>query len=469
MAEQVLERQVTAPAREDPPPKQPWWRKAWRYLRRLQEDMGNDNLTLVSAGVAFYWMLALFPGIIAMVTVYAMFADAGQARDQLSPILGALPDDARTLITDQLDKTVDAGGRGLTFGLVASLLAVLWAASGGMQALMTGLNIIYGEKETRNFAQLRGISLLLTVGALVSAMVAIALVAAFPVVLDRIGLDPVAAVGAQAVRWLILVVLIGTGVSVMYRFGPAPHRARWHWVSPGNVTAVALWLLASLGFSLYVSSFGSYNKTYGALAAVIVLLMWLYLSAVVILLGAEIDAIRERTVLVKDGRVVELGTAREGVERTMSTVTESVDVAVPVRTAYNQWTQFEEFPQFMDGVEEIRQVTPEMTHWKVKIAGVEREFDARITEQHPDERVAWTSVDGPTHAGVVTFHRLDDSHTRVTVQMDLEPEGVAETVGDKAGFVDRKVKGDVKRFKEFIESRSGETGAWRGDVARPQP
>ncbi|GAA0928736.1 hypothetical protein Vau01_057600 [Virgisporangium aurantiacum] len=469
MAEQVLERQATVPARAEPPPKQPWWRKAWRYLRRLQEDMSNDNLTLVSAGVAFYWMLALFPGIIAMVTVYALFADAGQAREQLSPILGALPEDARTLITDQLDKTVDAGGGGLTFGLVASLLAVLWAASGGMQALMTGLNIIYGAQETRNFAQLRGISLLLTIGALISAGVAIALVAAFPVVLDRIGLDPVAAVGAQVVRWLILLVLIGTGLSVMYRFGPAPHRARWHWVTPGNVTAVGLWLLASLGFSLYVSSFGSYNKTYGALAAVIVLLMWLYLSAVVILLGAEIDAIREQTVLVKDGRVVELGTAREGVERTMSTVTESVDVAVPVRTAYNQWTQFEDFPQFMDGVEEIRQVTPEMTHWKVKIAGVEREFDARITEQHPDERVAWTSVDGPTHAGVVTFHRLDDSHTRVTVQMDLEPEGVAETVGDKAGFVDRKVKGDVKRFKEFIESRGGETGAWRGDVARPQP
>jgi uncharacterized membrane protein len=299
--------------------------------------------------------------------------------------------------------------------------------------------------------------------------VAIGLVAAFPVVLDWLGLDPVSAAGAQVARWLILVVLIGTGLSVMYRFGPAPRSARWHWVSPGNVTAVALWLLASLGFSLYVSSFGSYNKTYGALAAVIVLLMWLYLSAIVILLGAEIDAIREKTVLTKEGRVTDLRTSTEGVERSMSTVTESVDVAVPVRTAYNQWTQFESFPQFMDGVEEIRQVGPELTHWKVKIAGVEREFDARITEQHPDERVAWTSVDGPTHAGVVTFHRLDESHTRVTVQMDLEPEGLAETVGDKTGFVDRKVKGDVKRFKEFIESRGTETGAWRGDVDRPTP
>jgi membrane protein len=431
--------------------------------------MGDDNLTLVAAGVAFYWMLALFPAIIAMVTVYALFADANQAREQLEPVLAALPSEARVLIGDQLTKTVEAGDGGLTFGLLASLLATLWATSGGMQALMTGLNIIWGEEETRNYVKLRGISLLLTIGALIAAVVAIALVAAFPLVLDWLGLDPVAAAGAQGARWIILVILVGTGLSVMYRFGPAPHHARWHWVTPGNVTAVVLWLLASLGFSLYVSSFGSYNKTYGALAAVIVLLMWLYLSAIVILLGAEIDAIRERTVLTKDGRVLDLRTSKEGVERNMSTVTESVDVAVPVRTAYNQWTQFESFPQFMDGVEEIRQVGPELTHWKVKIAGVEREFDARITEQHPDERVAWTSVDGPTHAGVVTFHRLDESHTRVTVQMDLEPEGLAETVGDKTGFVDRKVKGDVKRFKEFIESRGSETGAWRGDVERPHP
>src|SRR3712207_4017787 len=136
----------------------------------------------------------------------------------------------------------------------------------------------------------------------------------------------------------------------------------------------------------------------------------------------------------------------------MGGVTESVDVAVPVRTAYNQWTQFEDFPNFMDGVEEIRQVTDDLTHWTVAVGGVRREFDAKITEQHPDERVAWTSLDGPKHAGVVTFHRLDETHTRVTVQMDIEPEGFVETVGDKAGVIDRKVKGDVKRFKEFIES-----------------
>ena len=154
----------------------------------------------------------------------------------------------------------------------------------------------------------------------------------------------------------------------------------------------------------------------------------------------------------------------------MGTVTESVDVAVPVRTAYNQWTQFEEFPRFMEGVSEIRQVTDTRMHWKTEIAGVKREFDAEITEQLPDERVAWTSTGGDVkQAGVITFHRLDENHTRVTAQMDLEPEGVAEQAGDKLGIVSRKVKGDMKRFKEYIESRGVETGAWRGEVDRPQP
>ncbi len=154
----------------------------------------------------------------------------------------------------------------------------------------------------------------------------------------------------------------------------------------------------------------------------------------------------------------------------MSTVTESVDVAVPVRTAYNQWTQFEEFPRFMEGVTEIRQLDDTTTHWKTEIGGVKREFDARITEQLPDERVAWTSTTGSKQAGVVTFHRLDESHTRVTAQIDFEPEGIAEQAGDKLGIVDRRIKGDMKRFKTFIEERGGaETGAWRGEVDRPTP
>ena len=151
----------------------------------------------------------------------------------------------------------------------------------------------------------------------------------------------------------------------------------------------------------------------------------------------------------------------------MSNVTEYVDVNVPVRTAYNQWTQFEEFPRFMEGIEEIRQLDDKRLFWRTKIAGIRREFEAEITEQHPDHRIAWRSVGGTDHAGVVTFHRLSDDTTRVTVQLDSEPEGVVEKVGDALGILKRRVEGDLKRFKELIESQGTETGAWRGEIEQP--
>ncbi len=150
----------------------------------------------------------------------------------------------------------------------------------------------------------------------------------------------------------------------------------------------------------------------------------------------------------------------------MSKIDQSIDVDVDVRTAYDQWTQFEDFPKFMEGVEEIRQVDDTHTHWRTKIAGREKEFDAEITEQTPDQRIAWTSEDGPEHAGVVTFHRIDENVTRVMLQMDYEPEGLAEKVGDALGLVKRRVTGDLERFKALVEKQGsgGETGAWRGEV-----
>lgn len=153
----------------------------------------------------------------------------------------------------------------------------------------------------------------------------------------------------------------------------------------------------------------------------------------------------------------------------MSNVTESVDVNVPVRTAYNQWTQFADFPRFMEGVEEVQQVSDTLTHWRVKVAGATREFDAQITEQIPDERVAWHSIDGPDHGGVVTFHRLDENTTRVTSQVEIAPEGVAENVADKTGVIRHRAKDDLKRFKDYIENLGTETGGWRGRVDRREP
>ena len=149
----------------------------------------------------------------------------------------------------------------------------------------------------------------------------------------------------------------------------------------------------------------------------------------------------------------------------MSQIIETIDVDVPVRAAYNQWTQFESFPHFLDEVESITQKDETHTRWKVKIGGVEREFDAEITEQHPDERVAWKSTGGDTHhAGVVTFHKLSDNETRVTVQIDWEPEGLLEKAGSLIGVGKHAVKKDLENFKKFIESQGSETGAWRGVV-----
>jgi uncharacterized membrane protein len=148
----------------------------------------------------------------------------------------------------------------------------------------------------------------------------------------------------------------------------------------------------------------------------------------------------------------------------MASVVESIDVKVPVSTAYNQWTQFEDFPRFMEGVKSVTQTDDTHLHWVAEIAGNEEEWDAEITEQHADERVAWRATSGAENAGVVTFHRIDDETTRVTLQMDVDPEGLVENVGTALGFLDRRVKGDLERFKEFIESRGSETGAWRGEV-----
>jgi len=148
----------------------------------------------------------------------------------------------------------------------------------------------------------------------------------------------------------------------------------------------------------------------------------------------------------------------------MASVVESIDVKVPVSTAYNQWTQFEEFPKFMEGVESVTQIDDTHMHWKAEIAGKDKEWDAEITEQHADERVAWKATSGAENAGVVTFHRMDDETSRVTLQLDVEPEGPIESVGTALGFLQRRVKGDLERFKEYIESRGAESGGWRGEV-----
>jgi len=158
-------------------------------------------------------------------------------------------------------------------------------------------------------------------------------------------------------------------------------------------------------------------------------------------------------------------TGKEG-DAAMATIEESVEVEVPVRTAYNQWTQFEDFPRFMEGVEQVRQLGDKKVHWVAEIAGQRREWDAEITEQVPDQRISWCSTEGATNSGVVTFHRLGDGKSKVMLQLEFEPEGALEKAGDKLGIVKARAKGDLARFKAFIEARGQESGAWRGEVGR---
>jgi len=148
----------------------------------------------------------------------------------------------------------------------------------------------------------------------------------------------------------------------------------------------------------------------------------------------------------------------------MSTIEKSIDVHAPVHVAYNQWTQFEEFPRFMEGIEEVKQLDEKRLHWRANVGGKEKQWDATITEQAPDQRIAWRNTTGSTNAGVVTFHFINDNTTRIMLQLEYEPEGVVENVGDIVGVVSRRVQGDLQRFKEFIEARGTETGAWRGKI-----
>jgi membrane protein len=263
-------------------------------LKRVKAEVKDDNVGLLAAGVAFYAMLAIFPAIIAVVTVYGMVADPDQVKTQVGELAKSLPAGADELLEDQLTNVVNAGRQALSIGLALSLLALLWSVSSGVQGLIKSLNVIYDEKETRGFVKLRGLSLLLTLGAIVVAVVALALITVFPGVIDGLGLGRAGQVAASVARWVVLAVLVLLALGVVYRLGPDRANPRWRWVSAGAVVALVLWLLGSVGFSYYVDNFGKYNQTYGALAAVIILLLWLFLSAFAVLLGAEFNAETER-------------------------------------------------------------------------------------------------------------------------------------------------------------------------------
>jgi membrane protein len=281
-------------------------------VKRAFKESGADNVSVLAGGVAFFAFLALFPALIAALTLYGLIADPALVTQQIDSVASALPAPTRDLISTQLTTLTESSNGALTTGLIVSLLAALWGASSGTNSLVAAINVAYDEHETRGFVKLRVTALALTLGAIAFMLVAVALIAGVPVLLDYVGLDTLGRVVAQIVRWVLLVGMFMTGLAVLYRVAPDRQAPRFRWVSPGSVVATVLWILGSIAFSLYVSFFGNYGATYGALTGVIVLMLWLYLTSYIVLLGAEINAESERQT-TKDttkGKEVPMGRRR---------------------------------------------------------------------------------------------------------------------------------------------------------------
>ena len=261
----------------------------WKdILKRTAAEIKQDHVAIVSAGVAFYAFLALFPALIALITIYGLVADPATIERQISDMTSAMSPQVAQLLAQPLKSA--ATGQGLTFGLIVWLAGVLGSASSGVNGLIEGLNIAYDEENQRKFLKKRGLALLLTFGAIVFVILAVGLVAVVPIVLNAIRLGALGTVIANVIRWPLLAVLVMAALGVIYKIGPDRDNPQFRWVSWGAVVATVLWLIGSALFSLYVNNFGKYNETYGALAGVVVLMLWLFLSAFIVVLGAEINS-----------------------------------------------------------------------------------------------------------------------------------------------------------------------------------
>lgn len=265
--------------------------RGWKdILLRVKDRVSRDNIAIIAAGVAFYTFLAIPSALTALVTLYGLVFDPGDVQRQVASMQGVVPGDASNLISTQLSTVTASSHSKLGISLAIAVIIALWGARSGMSTLITALNISYEQEEKRGFIWFQATALGLTLGGIVFAVVALALIAILPAI---IGLLPLGGFGrtlAAALRWPILLLLVIVGLAALYRFAPCRSGARWRWVSWGAAVATVLWIVGSALFSVYVGQFASYNKTYGSLGAVVVLLMWLYLSAFAVLLGAELNA-----------------------------------------------------------------------------------------------------------------------------------------------------------------------------------
>jgi membrane protein len=267
----------------------------WKdILWRVKNQIRKDRLSIIAAGVAFYGLLAIFPALIALVALYGLVFDPRQVQEQVSALSGVLPPDAAEILLRQLNDLTTRDTKALGFGAIGGLLLALWSASAGMRTLMEALNVAYNEEEKRGFFRFYGTALLLTLASILGTILAIVLVVAIPAVLTFLGLDDTLKWVISIAAWPILIVMMMIGLAVIFRYGPSRREPRWRWVSWGAFVATVLWIIGSLLFSFYVAKFGNYNETYGAVGAIVILLMWFLLSAYAVLIGAELNAEMER-------------------------------------------------------------------------------------------------------------------------------------------------------------------------------
>lgn len=269
--------------------------RGWKdILWRAWSEVSEQNLFLIAGGVTYAVLLALFPGLAALVSLYGLVLDTGQIERQVAALSGVLPAQTQELLRQELHNLVQASNGALGFAAIAGLLLALWSASRGMSGMITAINVAYEEKERRSFLKLNLIAIGLTLGLLVGGIVAISLVAILPAAIQLLAVGAVSRWLVLLAQWPLLIVLVMLGLAVLYRFAPDRDKPQWRWVSSGAVAATVLWIVASVGFTVYVANFNSYDKTYGSLGGVVVLLTWLYLSVLMVLLGAVINAQSER-------------------------------------------------------------------------------------------------------------------------------------------------------------------------------
>lgn len=259
-------------------------------LWRVRNNVARDYIPVLAAGIAFYGLLATFPIIAAVISIWGLAFDPNQIAQQISLISQLLPPEAADIIGRRTEQTIENLGTRINLTAAGALIVAIYSASRGMYWLMQGLNSVYGEQESRSLVKKLGVTLVLTIGAIFMTITALGLIAVIPVTTSVLDMDSTSAMAIEFLRWPLLMVMVMLAVAVIYRYAPNRKEPRWQWISIGSVLSVTLWLIGSIGFSIYVNNFSSFNQVYGSLGAVVILLVWFWLSAFTILLGAELNS-----------------------------------------------------------------------------------------------------------------------------------------------------------------------------------